>query len=95
MLDNAQFIFDVQWNDRDAAWYFNVLDTNENPIYVGIKVVLGTYLGRRCTDPSFPRGIMLANDLSGSGLDPGIDDLGGRVEVWYYLPSEALSLGLV
>ena len=95
VLDNTQYIFDVQWNNRDLAWYFDVLDVNENPIYMGIKVVLGTYLGRRCADPNFPRGVMFANDLSGQGFDAGIDDLGGRVQVWYYLPSEALSFGLV
>ena len=91
-LGSLPYLFDVRWNARDAAWYFDLLDADENPIYSGIKVVLGTGLGRVCTDPRFPSGTFQAIDLAGTSRDAGIDDLGARVVVYYYSAAELAAL---
>lgn len=90
-LGGTQYVLDVRWNARDAAWYMDVLAEDETPIRHGIKIVLGALLGRRTIDPAFPAGIMIATDLSGSGVDAGLDDLGTRVIVLFYDGAEILA----
>lgn len=87
-LLNIEYIFQVRWNQRDTAWYFDLLDDTESPIYSGIKVVLGAFLGSRCTDPRWPIGVFVATDTSNQGLDAGFNDLGARVQVVFYQLSE-------
>ena len=87
-LNDTPYLFDVHWNGRDGAWYFDLLDVTEDPIRCGIKIVLGIPLGFRSTDPRFPPGALYAEDLSGQGTDATIDDLGSRVVVYYYTIAE-------
>lgn len=83
VIETKQYVFDVRWNTRDAAWYFDVLDADESPIVKSIKVVLGAYLGRLSHHPLFTNGVMVAVDLSGQELDATFDDFGTRVAIQY------------
>jgi hypothetical protein len=87
-IDGAQYVLEVRWNQRDEAWYLDILDEDEDPIAHGIKIVLGSVLGKRCVDPRMPAGALIAADLSGAGLDATLDDLGTRVVVYYYSADE-------
>lgn len=78
LLGGHQVRFDFRWNERDAAWYFDVYDENEAPIIHGVKVVLGVPLGRRCTHPLFKNGVIVARERSRTKREPGLDDLGNR-----------------
>lgn len=84
-LLSTNYIVNLRWNTRDAAWYFDLLDQNEAPIVSGIKILLGVELGRRTTDQRMPKGVFWAADLSGQGLDATFFDLGSRVVV-YFIP---------
>lgn len=88
VLDDTVYVFDLTWNERDEAWYMDVLTSDETPIRVGIKVVLGAELGRRVADARFPKGTLWAHDLSRAGKEAGLDDLGVRVVVFYFSPGE-------
>lgn len=87
-LGGVSYVLDVRWNGRADAWYLDVLDEGADPIRVGIKLVLGAALGRRCVDPRFPPGILMASDTSGAGVDATLDDMGDRVQVFYFPPEE-------
>jgi len=91
-LESVPYIFDVRWNQRDLAWYFDISDITEVPIKNGIKIVLGKDLGGPCADPRWPKGFFLAEDLSNQGKDATIDDLGSRVVVDYFTSDELASL---
>jgi hypothetical protein len=81
-IDGTPYVFDVKWNTRDEAFYFDLLESDGlTVIAAGIKVVLGVKLGRRCSDPFFDTHSLTAVDTSGQSLDAGYDDLGGRVQV--------------
>jgi hypothetical protein len=80
---DVQHVFELRWNSRDAAWYVNVLEVDDTPIVLGVKVVLGAFLGRRSTHPLFTFGVLVAFDLSGQDLDAGFDDFGTRVSLRY------------
>lgn len=83
-IENVAYIFDVRWNVRDAAWYFDLLETDETPIALGVKIVLGMSLARRIKHPLFRNGTLVAIDTSGKLREPGLDDLGTRVQIRYY-----------
>jgi hypothetical protein len=87
VLDGSEFIVRVRWNTRDAAWYLSLFDVADDPIFQGIKIVLGVALGRRVTDERMP-GVFLAADLNSPDgtdrRDAGFDDLGERVVVDFY-----------
>ena len=89
-LDNTVYNFRVLWNASDGAgaWYLDISDADNNLIRAGMKVVLGTVLGGRETNPAFPPGALSVVDLASNGTtagtDAGIDDLGARVIVVYY-----------
>lgn len=88
-LDGQEYNLTFAYNFRELAWYLDVTDVNQVPIAAGIKVVVDWDLLKRCVDPRRPPGVLFANDLSGAGLDPGLDDFGTRVELLYFGDAEA------
>ena len=88
-LDGVAFIIEIRFNDREVAWYMNLLADDETPIRQGIKLVLGTLLGGRSASAAFPDGSFVLSDLSGAGLDATFDDMGDRV-VLQYIPVDEL-----
>lgn len=87
-LNDTQYSFDVRWNSRDQAWYFDMFDREGVSIVLGAKIVLGTYLGRRSTHDFFATNILVAVDESGQNRDAGFDDLGTRVNVYHLTSTE-------
>ncbi len=80
-LAEAIYLFDVHWNARDAAWYFDLRAEDETAIALGIKIVLGVNLGMRCRNEFFLRHQFRVQDTSGERRDAGYDDLGARIQV--------------
>jgi len=90
VIGGVTFTFDVHWNSREEAWYFDVSEQSDiirglYPIVQGVKVVLGTYLGRSASHPLFKRGVFLCrapnkNDIN----EPRFDDMGTRIQVLYF-----------
>lgn len=101
-LDGVQYGFRARWNSSDnydplagvrrGAWYIDISDNTGEPIATGIKVTLGTILGRQFQHTLFRTGVLVAVDLSGKGREPGIDDFGTRVQVLRLSIAEVLSL---
>jgi len=82
------YLFDVRWNARDDAWYFDMSDDQNVPIVSGVKIVLGILLGGRSRDPRFPDGAMFAMDLTGKGEEAKLEDLGIRLVVLHITSDE-------
>lgn len=92
VLENRAYVIGMRWNSYDNAWYLDVMDEDEDPIRMGIKVVLDDALGRDCTDPRFPPGLLTASDTSNADREAGYDDMGTRVGLFYYTAEEYLAL---
>jgi len=88
-LAEVQFTFDVRWNVREGAWYFDMYDADGVAMVSGIKIVLGAYLGRQSAHPWFTENVLAAIDLTLEERDATFDDLGVRVLVQHY-PAEDL-----
>lgn len=80
-LDGLVYLWDIHWNVRDNAWYFDLREGDETLIIGGVKIVLGASLGSTSTHPFFSAHLVTATDTTGSGRDAGYDDLGDRVQL--------------
>lgn len=87
ILDGVVYVLDVRWNASDSAWYFDLMLEDLTHIASGVKIVLGVLLARRMTHEKRPPGLFYAADTTDQDRDAGLDDLGGRVVVYYY-PSD-------
>ena len=89
-IAGRSYVFEFRWNGRDSAWYMNLRDSDidETPIRMGIKIVLGTFLGNASSHPDFPPGAFIAYDTTNQGLDATLDDIGDRVEILHLTSGE-------
>lgn len=85
-LDRVKYEFFVKFNSRSSVWTFDlaVARTKEVllqsiPILTGVDLLHPYNLGI---------GRLIAGDTTGKGLDAKEDDLGTRVKLFWYSPSE-------
>lgn len=90
-LNDDVYTFDVRWNTRDEAWYFDLTDAEGRVIVAGVKIVLGALLGRRSSHPFFRQNVLVAIDTTLENRDPGFDDLGTRVLLKHMTAGEYIS----
>jgi len=87
-LDGAHYTLVMRWNVRAGAWFLDVLDDGGALLHGSVRAVadwpLLTY--RRATRS--PPGALAFVDTSGQGIDPGISDLGDRVQLVYFPVAE-------
>jgi hypothetical protein len=82
-LGTVKYDFTVRWNDRARTWCLDMLDHNsQSPIVQGVPLVLGLDLLQPLALVGV--GSLVVNDEDNSGLDAGPDDLGGRVNVYWF-----------
>lgn len=84
-LDAVTYGFRFRWNEREQAWFMTLSDVAGNDLVGSVRVVVGFPLVARSRHlTGMPPGALIASDTSGQDLDPGLDELGGRVQLFYY-----------
>jgi hypothetical protein len=83
-LGGEPFLIDILWNERDSAWYMSILSEDEQLISSGLKLVLGGPIGDNDATLLFPPGHFYLFDSTGSGTDPTFEDIGIRVNLYFY-----------
>ena len=89
ILGGKVYRFRVRWNRKAARWSMSVSEENGTAIVSGVALVLGAYLGRRSVHPLFRDGILTLWDTNKTQIEPGLDDLGARVQLRYFTRDEA------
>lgn len=92
-LDGIQFIFDVHWNGREEAWYFDIIDDEGEVIRAGNKIALGSFPTIKSQDARKPPGLFFPVDTTGDYIEATYQDIGVRVQVYYYTAQELVDLG--
>lgn len=82
-LSGTIYRFAVAWNTRSQNWSFSIGLPDQDPIVAGLRIVGDWQYSQFFTDARLPPGRLYSVDLSGTGLDPGREDLGDRVVMVY------------
>lgn len=84
-LDGVTYGFEFEWNERVGAWFMSIYDVNGTPLLSSLRVVVGFPLAARSRYmTAMPPGAFVATDTSGQNQDPGLSDLGNRVQILYF-----------
>lgn len=87
-IDGTLYIINARWNGTSGAWYLDLLDEVEDPIWHGRRVTLGVFIGGRSRDARRPVGAFVAVDTTDEGREAGLDDISTRVLVYFYTLAE-------
>lgn len=82
-LDGGNYRFDVNWNQRDEAWYFSLFDEDGEAIFQGAKILVGNGALINNTKLNRPPGELVVVSLDQSDRKPSRTELGVRVVVLY------------
>lgn len=90
-LNNVLFQFEFGWNSIGSFWVM-ILSDSSGDILASRKIVIGTpLLFRYSADDRFPTGDIIALDTSNLDLDPGLFDLGNRVQILFSSVEDLIS----
>lgn len=92
-LDGVRYLFSVRWSARGESWLLTIRSAAGTILLAGLPLRVGQDLLRPHVDVALPgagRGRLHVLDTSGSGTDPGRDDIGPhpRVRLVYVSDSE-------
>ncbi len=90
-IEGEEYRFGARWNGRGGQWFMEVFTADGTPIIRSVPIVLGVYLGGRSTHKLFRAGLLIALDMTRTGTEATLDDLGTRVAVRYYPHAEAIT----
>ena len=86
-LVGVPFELSFRWNARASSWVFGLASADGTRLADGLTVRAGSLLYAFEIDKS-PLGLFFAHDTAGQGADPGRDDLGARVRVYFMEPDD-------
>lgn len=89
-LDGKTYGFSFHFNGRMQIWLFSISTENGLPLVESVPVLVNTDVLGRYTSEDLPPGHILFVDKSGANLDPGLDDLGSRVIMFYIDVAEVI-----
>ena len=87
-LDEVTYGFEFLWNYREGAWYFSMNDAAGTLLLANRKAVVAFPIVSRFKREALPAGTLLFQDTSRQFLDPGLTDLGNRVQLIYFSAGE-------
>jgi hypothetical protein len=91
-LDGVAYKFFFSWSTREACWHMSLFLEDETPIWSGIRVVVNWPLNQRSRSALRPPGMFMAFDAEQQSVDPGLTDLGGRVQIIYFDAASVASI---
>lgn len=81
-LGDTKYQFDIRFNDRSRVWSMSITDDATSTLLVsGIAILLGQNL---LAPFNLDMGALMAYDESNSGIDAGANDLGSRINVYWF-----------
>lgn len=98
-LDRDVYVLRFRWNTSDdlrkGAWYMDAWESDGvKPIAFGLKMVLGTLIGRRYNHPLFVGGLFLVERGTPSGDEPRLGDFGRRVVLMHFTIADRILAGM-
>lgn len=82
-LEGVPYTFVFRWNERSNHWFLTIRDAAGADLTTGRKLVASAPIGAHETIDGYPPGTIWTLDLTGTGEDPRLRDLGDRVVMMY------------
>lgn len=82
-LEGVLYTFTIRYNERMDRWLMDIADENENDLLVGTPILTHFNLIERFKSAALPPGGFFALDESGNQKQPGRDDLGNDIKLFY------------
>lgn len=92
-LDGELFRLTTRYNARIDSWMASLYDALNNPIALGRRITVNNLLFPWLVGQNRPAGQLIAVDTQDEDHDPGENDLGTRVVIYYADSDELVSLG--
>lgn len=83
ILELQVYGFEMSWNQRYERWSMTLLTSNDVPLVEGVPVMSGPVVLEQYVYEGMPPGKIVFVDTSGEDIDPGRNDLGDRVRMFY------------
>ena len=82
-LEGSTYNLALKYNQREDRWYLDISDEQDNPIVLGIKLVLNTSLVERFQDSRLFPGTLFLSSQTDLNTAPGLLDLGSNIKLLY------------
>lgn len=92
-LDAETFKVVTRYNRRIDSWMLSLYDFEGNPVATGRRITVGNFLFPWLVTSARPGGQFIALDTQDEDADPGHDDLGTRVVLFYFDVDEIQEAG--
>lgn len=83
ILELQVYGFKFEWNQRYERWSMSLYDSNDQPLIQAVPVMSGPDVLEQYVYDGMPPGKLVFADTSGENIDPGRQDLGDRVRLFY------------
>lgn len=83
-LDGDTFRVLVRYNARIDSWMLSLYDFEGNAVATGRRITVNNFLFPWLVSSARPGGQLMALDSQDEDADPGHDDLGTRVVLYYF-----------
>lgn len=87
-LTGVTFGLEFRWNARAEAWFASLFSAEGVGLIAGRRVNVGVPIWLRAPGSAIPAGQLVAVDTSERDEEAGLSDLGRRVKLIYFEPSE-------
>lgn len=88
-LDDVTYTLEFRWNQRAQAWFMNVYDeAGTTLLMAGQRVVVTWPIGAYFSGVPWPGALMFFDTVGPEYGEPGINDLGSRVQLFYFSLAE-------
>ena len=92
-IDDTEYVLRFKWNERDGAWFMDILDEDEGALALGLKLVPGWPILYYVPPLDYlPRGDFYVYTTDGTAAEPTLDNLGTDFELLYITPEEIAGL---
>lgn len=82
-LEGTIFTITIRFNERKARWVMDIGDSNGTSILAGIVLLTDVNITDQYVGDNLPPGRFFVVDETGEGKNPGINDLGNDVKLFY------------
>lgn len=82
-LDGVIYVLDFGFNSRSNLWYMSILSQDETLIIGDLPILVNVPLTDQYVIKGLPPGRFIAIDESGNKKNPGLNEFGANVKLFY------------